>query len=168
MKKIALLIVVALLTINIQTGLAQSNSLEKKKYVASVVSLLRTHAEMLHQISENNFKYTENMARHAKSIQRVFGLVGPMDWHAAKSTTMHRRSKPDLQLDDKTFEELADKSLKAIKYLYSAAHKEMKGGKKGITLEALDEMQKSCGHCHALLPKGTAPQVWDLSIPAGQ
>ncbi|MBF0448178.1 MAG: cytochrome c [Magnetococcales bacterium] len=168
MKKIILLSVAITLFSSIQIPLAQAENLEKKKYVASVVSLLRLHAQMIRQISATDFKYSENLARHAKSLQRAFGLVGPMDWHAAKSETIYRHSNNGALLEPQLFEKMAENSNENMKNLYSAAHKETKTGIKGLVIEALDELQHSCEQCHNILPPGMAPNVWDNSVPPGE
>ncbi|MBF0447480.1 MAG: cytochrome c [Magnetococcales bacterium] len=168
MKKIILMSVAITLFSSLQIPLAQADNPEKTKYVASVVSLLRLHAQMIRQISANDFKYSENLARHAKSLQRAFGLVGPMDWHAAKSETLYRHANDSAPLESQTFEKLAENSNDHMKNLYSAAHKETKTGERGLVVEALDELQHGCEQCHNMLPPGMAPNVWDNSVPPGK
>jgi hypothetical protein len=168
MKKTGLITLLALLLLLTQSGIVQADSAQKKKYISSVVSVLRSHAQMLQQLSNHEFKYSENLARHAKSIQRTFGLVGPMDWHAAKSAKIAKRANHSQTISAEDFERMAQRSTKSIKKLYTAAHSEVKDGKKGSVLDALDQMQRKCEECHTLLPKGTAPDVWNLAVAPGQ
>lgn len=168
MKNLVIPIVTICILLFAQIGLVEADSqAEKRKYIASVVSLLRIHAQAIQQLSSNTFKYSENLARHANAIKQTFGLLGPMDWHITKSASLYKRSDNELQMDEELFEQLADSSSKALKTLHSTAIKEIQGGNEGLVIEALNDMQKTCEQCHALLPKGIAPDVWNVQIPPG-
>lgn len=153
------MVVLTILPVSVVLG---DSAVEKEKYVNSVILLLRTHAQAVRQLSTNDFKYSENLLRHASSIKRTFGLLGPMDWHAAKSATLYKRADNKLHMDAEMFEQLAENSTQAINAIYKAARQELEKGREGAVLAALLTMQKSCAHCHELLPPGTAPQVWEL------
>ncbi|MBF0453287.1 MAG: cytochrome c [Magnetococcales bacterium] len=152
----------------IHSGPVLAEKSEKEKYVSSVVTLLRLHEQAIRQLSTNSFKYSENLARHAKALQQTFGLLGPMDWHTAKSVTMHRRVKKANRVDAQSFELLAKNSTKTLKSLHLAARQELEEGKKGVVIEALETLQRTCQQCHDLLPEGAAPQVWNLDVPPGE
>ena len=163
-----MLVVVAALLSLAQTGLAGTDTTaEKKKYIASIVSLLRIHAQTIRQLSANEFKYTENLVRHANAIKRIFGLLGPMDWHTAKSITLSKRINSEEQMDDEMFEQLAKNSSRTLKILHSAAVQAIQEGDKNVVVEALENLQKSCEGCHAFLPPGTAPDVWNTKVAPG-
>ncbi len=168
MKYIARTLLATAILSMAQVGVLQADPVEeKKKYVASVVTLLRIHAQAIEQMTTHRFKYSDNLARHATAIKNAIGLLGPMEWHIAKSEMLYRRTDNEMIMDAALFDQLADSSTKSIKKLHVAAIKEVEEGKTGSTMEALDTMQRTCEQCHALLPKGATPDVWNPKVPPG-
>ncbi|MBF0628644.1 MAG: hypothetical protein HQL91_10565 [Magnetococcales bacterium] len=132
---------------------------EKDQYVASVITMLRLHAEAIRQLATHDFKYSRNLARHVTGLQNTFGLLGPMDWHVSTSITL-QKSNPGPVLKEADFEKMADQCQKSMKGLYQASiqHVEEKASAEPV-IKALDEVQSKCTGCHSLL-EGVAPDVW--------
>jgi hypothetical protein len=109
------------------------------------------------------FKYSDNLVRSAIAIERTFGLLGPMEWHAVQAAKISRERKgTDANLDEKIFDDLARTSQRALKEIVRAAHDVMENQDPDpdILLTAIKEMQQSCNNCHSLLPKSVAPDLW--------
>ncbi|MBF0626327.1 MAG: cytochrome c [Magnetococcales bacterium] len=132
----------------------------KQAYIQSVVTVLRIHADALEQLVSHDFKYSDNLVRHAVALRQTFGLLGPMDWHAARSAYLVRQQNPNDALGEDTFERMAQKSQKMLKRLELAAHEFMEEHDRESLLEAVRELKNSCTACHGLLPAGVAPDVW--------
>lgn len=133
---------------------------QRELYIQSVITLLRLHADAIHQLATHDFKYSHNLARHATALHNTFGLLGPMDWHAAEAASLQKRQGPVHNLNADDFDKMADQCQKSIKDLYQASiqHMENGGGSEPV-LKALDEVQGRCNGCHDLLD-GAAPDVW--------
>ncbi|MBF0185667.1 MAG: cytochrome c [Magnetococcales bacterium] len=133
---------------------------EREHYVQSVISLLRTHADTIRQLAMQDFKYSRNLARHADALIHTFGLLGPMDWHAAEASFLHKKQGDAPQLQPADFERLADQCQKSMRTLQTASlHHVEHGGSSAPVLKALEEIQGKCTGCHDLLD-GAAPDVW--------
>lgn len=65
---------------------------DKARYVQEVVKVLRIHMDALRSLVTHKIKYSDNLVRHALALKDTFGLLGPMDWHAAKSAAMRSRN----------------------------------------------------------------------------
>ena len=131
-------------------------------YVDAVMDVMRTHVELLRQLSgRHHFKYTDNVVRHANAIQHTFGLLGPMEWHAAESAKIRSELQGTrIELDEEHFEELGKDSRQTIRDLIRAAHDTMdEYDEKGVN-DALDSFQEGCNNCHRLLPRAVAPDLW--------
>ncbi|MBF0611801.1 MAG: cytochrome c [Magnetococcales bacterium] len=133
---------------------------QKEQYIESVVTILRLHAQAIRQLATHEFKYSGNLARHVTALHNTFGLLGPMDWHAAKAVTLQKKdgSAPVFQQD--SFEKMAEQCLKSMKELYQISIQQMetKGSPQPV-LQTLQEVQSKCDACHNLL-EGAAPDVW--------
>ncbi|MBF0158068.1 MAG: hypothetical protein HQL58_00940 [Magnetococcales bacterium] len=152
---------VALLLVPVAS--AQAESPEKTRYIESVIALLNLHADAIRQLASHNFRYSQNLARHASALHDTFGLVGPMDWHAAEAVTLQKISKDQPGLTAGQFEKMASQCQKSMKTLHRAALQRIeKGGDAAPVIKALDTMQQQCNDCHHLLG-GTVPEVWHRS-----
>ena len=140
----------------------------KRDYVATLVAILDLHAQAIRQLTEEPNRYDDNLSRHAMAIQRTFGLLGPMEWHAEKSELLHRRNRSGPRIDPESFDRLAENSAHLLKELYTTAHREMKEEQRGITLKALAAVQDSCKQCHGLMPEGATPKIWNIPALPGQ
>lgn len=139
----------------------QARGFDRRSYVKSVISVLRIHADAVQNLTAHEMKYSDNLVRHTIAIQRTFGLVGPMDWHAAESTNLLKNRKTSGErMDAEKFEKLGKNSQKALKDLIRTAHDNMEEDDREGLLEALDEMKNSCNACHSYLPRSVAPDVW--------
>ncbi|MBF0309588.1 MAG: hypothetical protein HQL56_08680 [Magnetococcales bacterium] len=134
---------------------------QRQVYVQSVVTLLRLHADAIRQLSTQSFKYSHNLTRHVTALRNTFGLLGPMDLHAAEATSMqkdHDGAQPKFNAE--SFEKMADHCVKSMKDLHQASLDQVEGrGSSEAVLRALDELQGGCTACHVLLD-GAAPDVW--------
>ncbi len=130
-------------------------------YLEHVVAILRAHVlSMRGIISESDMKYADNMVRHAEAFERAFGMVGPMDWHAAKAFQKTQKGDAANKMTEDQFDELAEASYQKVLGLKRAA-KRYTRDKDGERMgSAVDSMIKSCGACHSKMPKGTVPSVW--------
>jgi hypothetical protein len=132
----------------------------QKSYVESVIIVLRIHADAISNLNTHHIKYSDNLARHAIAIQQTFGLLGPMDWHAADSAKLMNKNNSNSNMDAEKFEKLEERSRYALKALYIAAHEAMdEDNHEGLNV-ALENMKDSCNACHAYLPESVAPDVW--------
>lgn len=132
-----------------------------KAYLDQVVSVLRSHVTSMRMILDNDtMKYADNMARHAEALERTFGMIGPMEWHAAEAFAHMAKSDAEVKLTEEQFDELARKSHLAIVKAGRAAHRYERDNNKELMRMAINNVIKSCGACHSQLPKGTVPPVW--------
>lgn len=136
------------------------DAFNKKSYVESVITLLRIHVDDLQNLNTHRIKYSDNLARHAIAIQRTFGLLGPMDWHAAESAKLMNKDASSADMDAEKFEKLEWRSRMALKGLVIAAHAAMEEDSREGLNEAIVDMKNSCNACHAYLPESVAPDVW--------
>lgn len=143
-------------------GAGSTHALDKAEYAASVMQVLRTHVSLLRELTlANRFKYSDNVVRHATAIQRTFGLLGPMEWHAAESARLHSvHSGNGDDLNEDMFEDLGRASRNSLRELVRAAHDSMEEYDRQGVLKAIDEMKQACDNCHRLLPQAVAPDVW--------
>jgi hypothetical protein len=132
----------------------------QKSYVESVIILLRIHANAISDLNTHKTKYSDNLARHAIALQQTFGLLGPMDWHAANSAQLMNQHASNSDMDAEKFEKLEERSRYALKAVYFAAHDAMDEDNREGLKEALENMKESCNACHAYLPESVAPDVW--------
>jgi uncharacterized protein with NRDE domain len=132
----------------------------RESYVESVITVLRIHADAIHNLTEHKIKYSDNLVRHAIAIQQTFGLLGPMDWHAANSAKVMNKNASNSNMDVEMFEKLERRSRNALKDLVLAAHDAMEEDNREGLNEALENMKDSCNACHAYLPESVAPDVW--------
>jgi hypothetical protein len=146
-------------------GAASTHAIGRADYAASVMEILRMHVHLLEELAvTDRFKYSDNVVRHATAIERAFGLLGPMEWHAAESARLHSKHLgDDAELDEHEFEDLAWASRKALKGLVRAAHDSMEEYDRDGILNAVNEMKQTCENCHSLLPELVAHDVWGLS-----
>ncbi|MBF0124192.1 MAG: cytochrome c [Magnetococcales bacterium] len=141
----------------------QAESSEKARYIESVITVLNIHADAIRQLANHNFRYSHNLARHANALHDTFGLVGPMDWHAAEAVTLQKISKDQPSLTAGQFEKMASQCQKSMKTLQRATLQRIeKGGEAAPVIKALDDVQQKCNDCHYLLG-GTVPEVWRRS-----
>lgn len=142
----------------------RAGEFNRESYVKSVITVLRIHADALYNLTEHKIKYSDNLVRHAIAIERTFGLLGPMDWHAADSAKLMNKngsnSKMDANMEVEEFEKLERRSRDALKGLVIAAHDAMEEDNREGLKEALENMKNSCNACHAYLPESVAPDVW--------
>jgi len=138
----------------------RADEFNQKSYVASVIIVLRIHADAISNLSTHKFKYSDNLVRHAVDLQRTFGLLGPMDWHAADSAKLMSKNASNWDMDEEKFEKLERRSRDALKALVIAAHDAMEEDNREGLQEALNSMKDSCNDCHAYLPESVAPDVW--------
>ncbi len=139
---------------------ARAEEFNRKAYIDSVITILRLHAEALHNLSEYKTRYSDNLVRHAIAIERTFGLLGPMDWHAAESARLMEKTAAKADMDAQKFDDLARRSRAAMKALILAAHDAMEEDNRRGVDEALENVESSCNACHAYLPASVAPDVW--------
>jgi hypothetical protein len=132
----------------------------QKSYVESVIIVLRIHADAISNLNTHKIKYSDNLARHAIALQQTFGLLGPMEYHAADSAKLMNKNTSNTDMDAEKFENLEQRSRYALKALYFAAHDAMDEGNHEGLKEALENMKDSCNACHAYLPESVAPDVW--------
>lgn len=132
----------------------------QKSYVESVIIVLRIHANAISDLNTHKTKYSDNLARHAIALQQTFGLLGPMDWHAANSARLMNQHASNSGMNAEKFEKLEERSRYALKAVYFAAHDAMDEDNREGLKEALENMKESCNACHAYLPESVAPDVW--------
>ena len=161
-KRLSLCLLVAASLIGVSPVLAQDND----EYVESVISILRTHTQLMESMAQGpRFRYSDNLVRHAQQIRETFGLVGPMEWHAAQAAEL-LSGEGDAALNEDMFESLALTSQRALSNLVRAAHDSMERYDREGLLEAITAMKQSCMNCHDLLPESIAPRIWE--IPQGE
>ncbi|MBF0108832.1 MAG: hypothetical protein HQL76_06640 [Magnetococcales bacterium] len=133
-------------------------------YVQGVIAILRQHAAHIRMLATIDFKYSHNLVRHVSALEDSFGLLGPMDWHAARAVSLQENDGNHPLMDTEAFESLARDCQKSIKTLHQSAIHRIEGGTAEPVLEALDKVQSKCNHCHGLLG-GAAPDVWGNGVP---
>lgn len=159
-RNMSIPLMIVTLSLSLSVGV-QAAKFDRDSYVESVITVLRIHADAIRNLTAHEMKYSDNLVRHAVALQRTFGLVGPMDWHAAESADWHiKKGESDGSMDAKQFEKLGKTSEKALKDLVLAAHDNMEEDDREALLEALNRMTNSCNACHAYLPSSAAPDVW--------
>jgi hypothetical protein len=139
---------------------AQSGSFDRESYVKSVISVLQLHAEAVLKLSAHEMKYSDNLVRHSVALRQTFGLLGPMDWHAAESVNLLKKKDTKAGINTEKFEKLAKRSQKAMKGLIRSAHENMEEDDREGLHKALEDLKNSCNACHAYLPSSVAPDVW--------
>ena len=138
----------------------RADEINQKSYVQSVIDVLRINADAISYLSTHKIKYSDNLVRHAVAIQTTFGLLGPMDWHAADSATLMNKNTSNSDMDEEHFEKLERRSRTAMKTLVIAAQDAMiEDNREGIK-QALENVKNSCNACHSYLPETVAPDVW--------
>jgi cytochrome c556 len=144
---------------------ARADDFNRKIYVDSVISILRAHANAIENLSTHHIKYSDNIVRHAVALQQTFGLMGPMDWHAAQSAKLMVNKDPKrIAEDQKKFELLEKRSDFAMKALVLAAHNALENDNREGLKEALQNVKNSCNECHSYLPASVAPDVWGTLV----
>ena len=86
----------------------------QKSYVESVIVVLRIHADAISNLNTHHIKYSDNLARHAIAIQQTFGLLGPMEWHAAESAKLMNKNVSTSDMDAEKFKKLEERSRYAL------------------------------------------------------
>lgn len=133
----------------------------KESYVASVITVLHIHADAIENLNTHRIKYSNNLVRHAAALEDTFGLLGPMDWHAAQSVTLMNEKDPSKEEENRArFEELQKRATYALKNLVVAAHQTLEEGEHERLTEALARVKQACNNCHTYLPADVAPDVW--------
>lgn len=142
-------------------GVPPALAMDKDEYVDTVISILRTHTQIMEDMAQGTrFRYSDNLVRHANQIRETFGLLGPMEWHAAQAAEL-RSDEDDVALNEELFESLAFASRRSLTNLVRAAHDSMETYDREGLLEAITAMKQSCMNCHQLLPESVAPRVWE-------
>lgn len=141
---------------------ASASAISRDEYVAKVMDIFRMQADLLREMAATpRFKYSDNLVRNALALERTFGLLGPMEWHAMESATIYSEyQQSGTDMDERKFEELAFASRRAFKNVIRTAHDVMEVQDRNSLVIAIDEMQASCTDCHRLLPKSVAPDLW--------
>jgi predicted PP-loop superfamily ATPase len=130
-------------------------------YLNEVISILRSHVLAMRMIIDHDdLRYADNMVRHAEAFERAFGMIGPMEWHAAEAFNFAQKSGATEKLSQAQFEELAEQSNAAIRKIKRSATRYVRDKNKDLMRGSINEMIKSCGSCHARLPQGSVPGVW--------
>lgn len=138
----------------------RADDFNQKSYVESVIAVLRIHADSISNLSTHQIKYSDNLVRHAVDLQRTFGLLGPMDWHAANSAKLMNKDASSSSMDEEQFEKLEWRSRRAMKALVVATQDAMTEDNREGVKEALENVKNSCNACHSYLPESLAPDVW--------
>lgn len=139
---------------------ARAGEFNQKTYVESVITVLRINADAISGLSTHQMKYSDNLVRHAVALQRTFGLLGPMDWHAANSSSLMTKDASKLGMNEEQFEKLEKRSRNALKGLVIATQDAMVEDNRDGVQEALNNVKESCNACHSYLPASVAPDVW--------
>jgi len=143
-------------------GTVATHAIERREYVADVLDVIRTHLDLMQELTAaHKFKYSDNLVRHAVAVERTFGLLGPMEWHAAQAATIRREQegKPT-KLNEDMFESLAKESRNTLRDLVRSAHDSMVEFDAASVNKAITDVKKACENCHRLLPKAVAPDLW--------
>ena len=130
-------------------------------YLEQVVSVLRSHVLSMRMILDHgDLRYSDNMVRHAEAFERAFGMIGPMEWHAAEAFNYAQKTGATEQLSQDQFEALAENSHLAVRKIKRSATRYMRDKDKALMRKSINDMMKTCGACHSRLPKGSVPSVW--------
>lgn len=130
-------------------------------YVETVIGILRAHILAMRMLlDDDQLRYSDNVYRHAVAFERTFGMIGPMEWHAANAFKRASGPLANPELTEARFEQLGETSHQRIKELPLVAEQYLKNGDAASVHEAIDDMMASCGGCHSLLPQGYVPAVW--------
>jgi len=159
MRKTLVTLVITTLLLSWIT-VVRAEEFTQETYVESVITVLRIHADAISNLNSHKMKYSDNLARHAIAIQQTFGLLGPMEWHAADSAKLINKTASNSDMNAEKFEILEERSRYALKALYLAAHEALDEDNHEGLNEALENMKDSCNACHAYLPESVAPDVW--------
>ncbi len=158
-KKFATALAASTLCLSSVTALA-AEQFDRKAYVDSVVTILRIHADTLQNLTAHKIKYSDNLVRHAIALEHTFGLLGPMDWHAAEAVKLASEDGAKMEPSVEEFERLQKRSRDALRNLVIAAHRAMEEDNREGVNQALHDMKESCNACHEYLPESAAPDVW--------
>jgi hypothetical protein len=142
-----------------QAAQAEDAAALEQEYVRSIIGVLGIHAQSIRRLSAQEIAYSSNVVRHAVALQRTFGLLGPMEWHVARSISLSRQRDPASPLDEKTFHALTERNRAALEFLDVAAHRWMRDKNRELLIGALDDLVRTCNDCHARLPQGSVPDV---------
>lgn len=130
-------------------------------YVENIVTVLRSQVIGMRIILDNkDFRYSDNVVRHAEAVESTFGMVGPMEWHAADAFLQSQKDDATEKLTEKQFEELAENSREAMHQLKKSARRYMRDKNRERMHGAINRVIDSCGACHSKLPEGAVPHVW--------
>lgn len=138
----------------------RGDDVAKDQYVDMVVELLRKHVVAMRWILDHDIKYSDNMVRHAHAFERAFGMIGPMEYHAAEAAALAKGLPESERFTEQQFEDLAEESMQQIHALERAAARYLRDKDKQRMRESINTVIDSCGACHLRLPKGTTPPVW--------
>jgi len=143
-------------------GSVSTYAMDRTAYVEAVMDIMRTHVLLLQELPQvHRNKYSDNLVRHAIAVERTFGLLGPMEWHAVQAASIRSENLgTEFDLDEAMFEGLARISQNSLKNIVRSAHDAIEQQNPDSLLLAIDEMQESCNNCHSLLPKAVAPDLW--------
>lgn len=160
--RVASALLVCVLTGMPAAGTADSSAQARDlAYLEQVVGVLRSHVISMRMILDHDdIKYADNIVRHAEAFERTFGMVGPMEWHAAEAFQYMNKSDSAEKLSQQQFEVLAEKSQVAINRIKRSAKRYMRDKNKQLMRDSINRMIQSCGACHSKMPKGTVPSVW--------
>ena len=156
----ATLVAASVLGVSTNAVAMRGDDVAKDRYVDMVVELLRKHVVAMRWILDHDIKYSDNMLRHANAFERAFGMIGPMEYHAAEAAALAEGLPESERLTQEQFEDLGEQSMERIYGLDKAAVRYLRDKDKQRMREAINSMIDSCGACHLRLPKGTAPPVW--------
>ncbi|MBF0454796.1 MAG: cytochrome c [Magnetococcales bacterium] len=159
-RRAPFIFVITLLCLSWVLPVQAEENFTRDSYVNSVITVLRIHKDAILNLTAHDMKYSDNLVRHAIAIQKTFGLLGPMDWHAAESAKLLKRKSTHPDMTVIQFEKLAKQSNNAMKGVIRSAHENMEEDDREGLREALDTMMESCNACHSYLPKSVAPDVW--------
>ena len=143
------------------TAAGNTKAAPDSAYLENIITVLRAHVNSMRAIIENDdLKYSDNMLRHARAFERAVGMVGPMDWHAARAFDKARVSGGSITLTEAEFDQLAQASDRQIKAINREANRYMKDKDAARMHDAINNMIRSCSACHSQMPEGTVPGVW--------
>jgi AcrR family transcriptional regulator len=151
----------ALMTIGVCSS-ASIFAMDKTEYIEAVMDIFRRQVTLLQDLATSpRFKYSDNLVRSASAIERTFGLLGPMEWHAVQAATIRSEYHGTAaEINEELFEDLARASRRSMTNLVRTAHDVMEYQDPESILAAISEMKQSCNNCHSLLPKSVAPDLW--------
>jgi hypothetical protein len=140
---------------------AGEEDFSKDSYVESVIGVLHAHADAIENLNTHRIKYSNNLVRHAAALEHTFGLLGPMDWHAAQSVTlMMEQGKGSEEENHEKFDQLQKRATASLKGVVIAARRTLEEDDHQALAEALAKMKEACNNCHTYLPEDVAPNIW--------